>query len=129
MVQTHKYRTNMYNNTWDLVLSITTYFTQINCFQISLVDHSITTSNEEKLMAVGAKRVASKMFSEEQVLAWEDIPPTDQTWTNLQMYFTKKWLEHRQYSSTMAKKQKKQKGKCRPCNLNCYKSSTTGRLR
>jgi hypothetical protein len=26
-----------------------------------------------------------------------------QTWAKLQTYFTKKWLEHKQYSATMAK--------------------------
>ncbi len=31
------------------------------------------------------------------------LPPTKPAWENLQAYFTKKWLERKQYSATTAK--------------------------
>ncbi len=37
------------------------------------------------------------------MVAWENKPAALQTWAELQTYFTKKWLEHKQYSATMAK--------------------------
>ncbi len=45
----------------------------------------------------------SEMFTEDQMVAWENKPAALQTWAKLQTYFTKKWLERTQYSTTMAK--------------------------
>ncbi len=45
----------------------------------------------------------SKMFTEDQMVAWENKPAAQQTWAALQAYFTEKWLERKQYSATMAK--------------------------
>ncbi len=45
----------------------------------------------------------SEMFTEDQMVAWENRPVADQTWTNLQTYFMEKWLERRQYLAAMAK--------------------------
>ncbi len=43
------------------------------------------------------------MFTEDQMVAWENKPAADQTWANLQTYFTEKWLKRRQYSAATAK--------------------------
>ncbi len=45
----------------------------------------------------------SKMFTEDQMVAWENRPAANQTWTNLQTYFTEKWLERCQYLAATAK--------------------------
>ncbi len=45
----------------------------------------------------------SKMFTEDQMVAWENKPAAQQTWAALQAYFTEKWLERKQYSATTAK--------------------------
>ena len=37
------------------------------------------------------------------MLGWEAKPTIDQTWPNLQAYFTEKWLKRKQYSTTTAK--------------------------
>ncbi len=37
------------------------------------------------------------------MVAWENRPAVNQTWTNLQTYFTKKWLERSQYLAATAK--------------------------
>ncbi len=43
------------------------------------------------------------MFTEDQMIAWENKTATQQTWKNLQDYFTEKWLEQRQYLQASAK--------------------------
>jgi hypothetical protein len=77
-------------------MSITAYFTSLNKFKISLADRGILTSVEEKAMAAGARMWESKMFMEDQMVAWENRSAVDQSWTNLQTYFTEKWLERHQ---------------------------------
>jgi hypothetical protein len=37
------------------------------------------------------------------MVAWENKTAAQQTWAKLQTYFTKKWLESKQYSATTAK--------------------------
>jgi hypothetical protein len=54
-------------------------------------------------MAAGARMWESKIFTEDQMVALEKKPAVDQTWVNLQTYFTEKWLERRQYSAATAK--------------------------
>ncbi len=103
MTQKHEYKTMGYNNPWDPTMSITAYFTQLDCFQVSLGDCSIATSKAKKTMVAGAQMWQSEMFTEDQMVAWENKPAAQQTWAALQAYFTKKWLECKQYSATMAK--------------------------
>jgi hypothetical protein len=90
MAQKHEYKTMGYNNPWDLTTSITAYFTQLNRFQVSLGDCRITTSKAEKTMAAGAQMWQCKMFMEDPMVAWENKTAAQQTWTVLQIYFTKK---------------------------------------
>ncbi len=45
----------------------------------------------------------SEMFTEDQMVAWENKPAAQQTWAALQTYFTEKWLKRKQYSLTTAK--------------------------
>ena len=101
--QKHEYKTMGYNNPWDPTTSITAYFTQLDRFQVQLGDRGITTSDEEKTMAAGAQMWKSEMFTEEQMVAWENKTPAQQTWAALQTYFTGKWLERKQYLATTAK--------------------------
>jgi hypothetical protein len=70
---------------------------------VSLGDRGIATSDQEKTMAAGAQMWQSKMFTEDQMVAWENRTSATQRWTELQTYFTEKWLERKQYSATMAK--------------------------
>ncbi len=54
-------------------------------------------------MAACAKMWESKMFTKDQMVAWENKPAAKQTWQALQDYFTEKWLKRRQYLQAMAK--------------------------
>jgi hypothetical protein len=101
--QKYEYKTNGYNTPWDPTTSITAYFTLLDCFQVSLNDRGIATSEDEKTMAAGAQMWQSEMFTEDQMVAWEGKPTAGMTWTALQDYFTEKWLERKQYSATTAK--------------------------
>jgi hypothetical protein len=47
--------------------------------------------------------VAERDVTEDQMVTWENQTATQQTWAKLQTYFTKKWLERKQYSATTAK--------------------------
>ena len=66
--QKHKYKTIGYNNPWDPTTSITTYFTQLNQFEVSLSDCGIVTSKAEKMMAAGAQLWQSEKFTEDQMV-------------------------------------------------------------
>ncbi len=54
-------------------------------------------------MAAGAQMWNSEMFTEDQIVAWENKTMDQQTWAALQTYFTDKWLERKHYSTTTAK--------------------------
>jgi hypothetical protein len=101
--QKYDYKTEGYKKPWDPTMSITAYLTGLDKFQISLADHGISTSIKEKAMAAGARMWERKMFTEDQMVAWENRPTVDQMWTNLQTYFTEKWLERHQYLAATAK--------------------------
>ncbi len=103
MSQKFEYKAEGYGKQWDPTTSITAYFTGLNKFPTSLADQGIATSVEEMTMAAGARMWESKMFTEDQMVAWENKPAVQQTWQALQDYFMEKWLERRQYSQAMAK--------------------------
>jgi hypothetical protein len=71
-------------------MSIMAYFINLDRFRISLDDRRILTSAKEKMMAAGAQMWESEMFTEDQMLAWENKLTPNQMWDNLQTYFTEK---------------------------------------
>ncbi len=75
--QKYDYKTKGYCKPWDPTMSITAYFTGLDRFMISLNDHGILTSVEEKTMAAGARMWESKMFTKDQMVAWENKPTVD----------------------------------------------------
>jgi hypothetical protein len=101
--QKYQYKTNWYNTPWDPTMSITAYFTLLDCFQVLLGNCGIATSGKEKTMAAGAQMWQLEMFTEDQMVAWDNKGAMAQTWAALQTYFTEKWLERKQYSATIAK--------------------------
>jgi hypothetical protein len=101
--QKFEYKSEGYGKQWDPTTSITAYFTALDKFRTSLADRGISTSVDEMTMAAGARMWESEMFTEDQMVAWENKTPAQQTWQALQDYFTEKWLERRQYSQATAK--------------------------
>jgi hypothetical protein len=61
------------------------------------------TSNKEKTIAAGAQMWQSEMFTEDQMVIWENRGAMGQTWAALQTYFKEKWMEQKQYLATTAK--------------------------
>jgi hypothetical protein len=101
--QKFEYKAEGYGKQWDPTTSITAYFTALDKFRTSLADRGISTSVDEMTMAAGARMWESEMFTEDQMVAWENKTAAQQTWQALQDYFTEKWLERRQYSQATAK--------------------------
>ena len=102
--QKYEYKTNGYNTPcWDPTMSITAYFSLLNCFQVLLSDCGIATSNKEKTTAAGVQMWQSEMFTEDQMVVWKNRGAMAQTWAALQTYFTEKWLERKQYLAMTAK--------------------------
>jgi hypothetical protein len=66
--QKYEYKTNGYNTPWNPRMSITAYFSLLDCFQVLLGNHRIVTSNKEKTMAAGAQMWQSEMFTEDQMV-------------------------------------------------------------
>ncbi len=102
-LQKFKYKAEGYGKQWDPTTSIAAYFTGLDKFRTSLADHGISTSIKEMTMAAGARMWESEMFTKDQMVAWENMPASKQTWQALQDYFTEKWLERRQYLQATAK--------------------------
>jgi hypothetical protein len=101
--QKFEYKTEGYKMPWDPTMSITAYFTGLEKFKNSLADCGISMSFEEMTMAAGARMWESEMFTEDQLVLWENKPSANQTWQALQNYFMEKWLERRQYSQATTK--------------------------
>ena len=101
--QKYEYKDAGYKASWDPTTSISAYFTQLEKFRNSLADRGIATSVEEMTLAAGARMWESEMFTEEQLIAWDNQPDAAKTWVALQDFFTSKWLERRQYSQATAK--------------------------
>ena len=101
--QKFEYKSEGYGKQWDPTTSITAYFTALDKFCPSLTDRGISTSVDKMTMAAGARMWESKMFTKDQMGAWENKTPAQQTWQALQDYFMEKWLERRQYSQVTAK--------------------------
>jgi hypothetical protein len=66
-----------------------------------LSNWDIATSDAEKTMAAGGQMWQIKMITEDQMVTWKHN--TQQTWVELQTYFTEKCLECKQYSTTTEK--------------------------
>jgi hypothetical protein len=103
MSQKFEYKPEGYAKQWDTTTSITAYFTGLDKVRTSLANRGISTSIDKMTIAAGARMWESEMFTEDQMVAWENKPAAQQTWQALQDYFTEKWLERRQYSQAMAK--------------------------
>jgi hypothetical protein len=139
--QKFEYKTNRYNNPWDPTTSITTYFTQLDCFQVSLGDRGIAPSDQEKTMAAGAQMWQSKMFMEDQMVAWKTgrrrckhgqryrHTSRKSGWSGSSIL--PPWQSNRdsrkQRSKPKRQQQPKRKAKCRRCYSRCCRINTQNR--
>ncbi len=101
--QKFKYKVEGYRKQWDPTTSITAYITGLDKFGTSLANRSIMTSIKEMTVVAGTRVWESKMVTKDQMVACENKPAAQQTWQDLQNYFTEKWLERQQLSQATAK--------------------------
>jgi hypothetical protein len=91
--QKYKYKDAGYKALWGLTTNISAYFTQLEKFKNSLADRGIATSDDKMTLAAGARMWESEMFTEDQLILWDNQPNAQKMWQTLQDYFTAKWLE------------------------------------
>ena len=72
MSQTFEYKAEGYGKQWDPTTSITAYFTGLDKFRTSLADCGISISVNEMMMVAGARMWKSEIFTEDQMVAWEN---------------------------------------------------------
>jgi hypothetical protein len=72
MLQKFEYKAEGYGKQWDPTTSITAYFTTLDKFLTSLADCGISTSVDEMTMAAGARMWDIEMFTDDQIVAWEN---------------------------------------------------------
>ena len=77
--QKFEYKAEGYGKQWDPTTSITAYFTGLGKFRTSLADRGISTSVDDMTMAADARMWDSKMFTKDQIVAWENKTPAQQT--------------------------------------------------
>jgi len=82
--QKFEYKAEGYGKQWDPTTSIMAYFTALDKFRTSLADRGISTSINEMTMAAGARMWESEMFTEDQMVMWENKTAAQQTWQVLQ---------------------------------------------
>jgi hypothetical protein len=79
MSQKFEYKAEGYGKQWDPTASITAYFTGLDKFRTSLADRGISTSIDDMTIAADLRMWDSKMFTEDQMVAWENKTPAQQT--------------------------------------------------
>ncbi len=71
-LQKFEYKTKGYAKQCDPTTSITAYFTGLDKFCTSLANRGISTSVEEMTIAAGARMWEIEMFTEDQMVTWEN---------------------------------------------------------
>ncbi len=140
--QKYEYKTNGYNTPWDPTMSITAYFSLLDCFQVLLGDRGIVTSDKEKTMAAGAQMWQSKCSQRTKWLSgrtgvqWRKrgrhSRHTKQRsgWSgsNTRQRQHNKHNSRRQRYLHKRQQQQKRKAKHRRCCSQCCRTSTQSRL-
>ena len=140
--QKHEYRTTGYNNPWDPTTSITAYFTQLDRFQVSLGNHRIATSKEEKRWQRERKCGTEKCLQKTRWLHGKTRPrrnkrgqhsirtsPTSgSNGNNTPRRRQNNCASRRQRFSPKRQQQQRKRENRKRCYLRCYRSNTTNRL-
>jgi hypothetical protein len=78
--QKFEYKAEGNGKQWDPTTSIMAYFTSHDKFQPSLADCGIATSIKEMTIGAGTRMWESKMFTKDQLVAWENKTAAQETW-------------------------------------------------
>ena len=86
------------NSTWSQDDNIDTYFIKADKLEEELsLDYDITWPTSMKITQVINQMYASNVFSEDDMMDWEDKAENEKTWIHLQAYFKQKWTKKRRY--------------------------------
>jgi hypothetical protein len=82
-----------------------TYFKRINNYARLLKERKIDGHNDPKKMRVAVSMMwSSGIFTEDQMVDWEDKAEGDKTWAMAQAYFTTKWQSRQAFTKSTNKK-------------------------
>ena len=85
-------------------MNILTYFKRIDNFARLLKERKIDGHNNAKKMPVAVSMMwSSVVFTEDQMVDWEDKAEGDKTWATAQAYFTTKWQSRQAFTKSMNK--------------------------
>ena len=86
------------NFEWNQDNDIETYFVKADKLEEELLlDYDITWPTSMKITQVIDQMYASNVFSEDNMMDWEDKDDDEKTWIHLQSYFKKKWTKKQRY--------------------------------
>ena len=73
-----------YATIWDGATDLQAYFATIERHELTLPDCGLDVPTGRKVLAVGAMMWDSGQFTSKQMHTWENKPPVDKTWDNIQ---------------------------------------------
>ena len=86
------------NLPWDRNDDIETYFIKADNFEEDLHEnYGIKWPTSMKITQAEDEMYRSNMFSNEELMAWEEKPRADKTWVHLRTYFKDRWTATMQY--------------------------------
>ncbi len=99
------YKNEGYMQLWDPTTNISTYFKRIDTFARLLKERKIDSHNNAKKMCVDMSVMwSSSVFTEDQIIDWEDKAEGNKTWAMAQAYFTTMWQSRQVFTKSTNKK-------------------------
>jgi hypothetical protein len=89
---------------WDQTENLLSYFKKLDLAQEAMTKAHVPCEDIAKAIQAGSQMAASGLYSELQIIEWEEKSHTDKTWANLKTYFTKLYKSKMQYSKSEARR-------------------------
>ena len=89
---------------WDPTKHIATYFHELEKTKKKLNLWNIITDDSQVVVQAVDAMYASDLFTEEEMIGWENKPENDKTWINCQTYFKEKYENRKRYNEAKAKR-------------------------
>jgi hypothetical protein len=89
---------------WDQTENLLSYFKKLDLAQDAMKKAHVPCTDVAKAIQAGSQMAASGLFSELQIIDWEENSHMDKTWGNLKRYFTKLYKSKMQYAKSEARR-------------------------
>ena len=89
---------------WDTTENLLSSFKKLDLAQEAMVKAHVPCEDATKAIQAGAQMAASGLFSELQIIEWEEKSHLDKTWLNLKTYYTKLYKSKIQYAKCEARR-------------------------